>query len=93
MTMSLWRSPPPEVSESDPLSVPPGALQVDSKGRVIPLPWIVEGSLAGAGAVGIGMSGATTTTQLATILVSLSLGGAVVLLVAEARARRRWTLR
>lgn len=84
----------PVTGANDPLSVPPGALRVDAKGKVILTPWLVEGSLAGAGAVGIGMSGAgATTTQLATILFLLSLGGLLILLVAETRARKRWTVR
>jgi hypothetical protein len=35
---------------------------------------------------------ATTTTELASILFTLSLGGLVLLLTAEARAKRRWTV-
>jgi hypothetical protein len=55
------------------------------------LPWLLEGSLAGAVAVGIAVSGiATTTTELATILFSVSLAGLVALLAADALGRRRW---
>ena len=57
------------------------------------MPWLLEGSLAGAVAVWIAVSGvATTTPELAKILFSVSLGGLVALLVAEAWARRRWSL-
>jgi len=53
----------------------------------------MEGSLAGTVAVGIGVSGiATTTTELATILFSVSLTGLVVLLASDALAGRRWTV-
>jgi hypothetical protein len=57
------------------------------------VPWLLEGSLVGAGVVWIAVSGvATTTTELATILFLVSLGGVVALLAAEAWARRRWSL-
>jgi uncharacterized membrane protein YtjA (UPF0391 family) len=53
----------------------------------------MEGSLAGVVAIGIGVSGiATTTTELATILFSVSLTGLLVLLAADALASKRWTL-
>ena len=58
------------------------------------MPWLLEGSVTGAGAVWIAVSGvATTTTELATILFLVSLGGLGALLAAEALARRRWSLR
>jgi hypothetical protein len=60
----------------------------------VPTPWLLEGSLAGLGAVGIAVSGiATTTTELAMLLFTVSLAGLAVLVVAETRAKRRWTLR
>ncbi|HEV8612645.1 MAG TPA: hypothetical protein VGQ73_03980 [Gemmatimonadales bacterium] len=59
----------------------------------MPTPWLLEGSLAGLGAIGIAASGiATTTTELATILFTVSLIGLAVLLLAESLAKRRWTL-
>lgn len=57
------------------------------------MPWITEGTLAGVVAVGIGVSGiATTTAELATILMSVSLTGLLVLLASDALASRRWTV-
>jgi uncharacterized membrane protein YtjA (UPF0391 family) len=79
------------VKESD-LSAP-AALRGEVKARVSLSPWLMEGSLAGTVAVGIGVSGiATTTTELATILFSVSLTGLVALLAADALASKRWTL-
>jgi uncharacterized membrane protein YtjA (UPF0391 family) len=78
---------------SDPLSVP-AALRGEVKARASYTPWLLEGSLAGIVAVGIGVSGvATTTTELAKILFGVSLGGLVVLLGADALGRRRWMVR
>ena len=74
----------------------PTALGADAELRLKTMltPWRVEALLASGGAVAIGVSGiATTTTELATILCSVSLAGLLVLLAAEARARRRWTVR
>jgi len=79
------------VKESD-LSAP-AALRGEVKARVSLFPWLMEGSLAGVVAVGIGVSGiATTTAELATILFSVSLTGLVALLASDALANRRWTL-
>jgi uncharacterized membrane protein YtjA (UPF0391 family) len=80
--------------ENELLSVPAAALRGEVKARSAFTPWLQEGTLAGAGAVLIGVSGvATTTTELATILFTLSLVGLAVLLAADARAKRRWTVR
>jgi len=57
-------------------------------------PRVLEGALATIGVLWIALRGPTdSVTQLATLLMKLSLGGLVVLLLAEARARRRWTVR
>lgn len=81
------------MEESDLLGVPATALRAELEARASYTSWLLEGSLAGAGAVGIGLSGiATTTTELATILFTLSLAGLVTLLAAETKAKRRWTL-
>ena len=82
------------MEENELLSVPATVLRGELEARASYTPWLLEGSLAGVGAVGIGLSGiATTTTELATILFTLSLAGLMALLAAEAKAKRRWTLR
>jgi len=56
--------------------------------------WLLEAALAAGGALAILLSGvATTTAELARVLFLGSLAVLLVLLIAETRARRRWTLR
>jgi uncharacterized membrane protein YtjA (UPF0391 family) len=58
------------------------------------LAWVVEGVLAASCALAILFSGvATTTAELARVLLIGSCAVLLVLLIAETRARRRWTLR
>ena len=71
----------------------PAALDGEVKARVR-FPWLLEGSLAATLAVGIAVSGiATTTTELATILFSVSLTGLLALLACEAVNNHRWEMK
>lgn len=58
------------------------------------VPWLLEGVLAGAGAVWIAVSGmALSTSELAKVLCAVSVGGLMVLLLVEAAGRWRWMAR
>jgi len=79
---------------SDPLGEPGLALRAELTPKAVPASWLLEGMLAGLGAIGIAVSGiATTTTELATILFTGSVLGLAVLLAAETRAKWRWRLK
>ena len=85
-------SEPIRLAESETLTAP-AALDGEVKARVR-FPWLLEGSLAAALAVGIAASGiATTTTELATILFSVSLTGLLALLACEAVNNHRWEMK
>src|SRR5262245_9015233 len=58
------------------------------------VPWLLEGVLAGAGAVWMVMSGVTLSTSgLAKVLCFVSVGGLMALLLVEAVGRWRWMAR
>ena len=80
-----------DVHGNETLSAPSVA---ELRDRAATMPWRVEGVLAGAGAVALAVGGfSASTAELATLLSVVSLGGLVVLLVAEARSRRKWSRR